>query len=84
VPANRTVAAAAAARKPRLADDRRLIEIIEFGGDELKKQTVTNTTRKNKAFVGRQRPYDQGVAEAKSAAYALLGKEVPLTSRHQL
>jgi ribose transport system substrate-binding protein len=27
--------------------------------------------------IGAQRPYDQGVAEAESAAYALLGKEVP-------
>ena len=27
--------------------------------------------------VGAQRPYDQGVSEAKSAAYALLGMEVP-------
>jgi ribose transport system substrate-binding protein len=27
--------------------------------------------------IGAQRPYDQGVAEAKSAAYALLGEQVP-------
>jgi ribose transport system substrate-binding protein len=45
--------------------------------NDLAADSAINVARGEILAIGAQRPYDQGVAEAKSAAYALLGKEVP-------
>ncbi len=45
--------------------------------NDLAADSALNVARGEFLAVGAQRPYDQGVAEAKSAAYALLGLEVP-------
>jgi ribose transport system substrate-binding protein len=45
--------------------------------NDLAADSALNVARGEFLAVGAQRPYDQGVAEANSAAYALLGKEVP-------
>lgn len=45
--------------------------------NDLAADSALNVARGEFLAVGAQRPYDQGVAEAKSAAYALLGMEVP-------
>lgn len=45
--------------------------------NDLAADSALNVARGEFYAVGAQRPYDQGVAEAKSAAYALLGLEVP-------
>lgn len=45
--------------------------------NDLAPDSALNVARGEFLAVGAQRPYDQGVAEANSAAYALLGKEVP-------
>ena len=45
--------------------------------NDLAADSAVNVARGDFLAVGAQRPYDQGVAEAQSAAYALLGKEVP-------
>ena len=45
--------------------------------NDLAADSALNVARGEFYAVGAQRPYDQGVAEAKSAAYALLGLDVP-------
>jgi ribose transport system substrate-binding protein len=45
--------------------------------NDLAADSALNVARGEFLAVGAQRPYDQGVAEANSAAYALLGLEVP-------
>lgn len=45
--------------------------------NDLAADSALNVARGEFLAVGAQRPYDQGVAEAQSAAYALLGKDVP-------
>jgi ribose transport system substrate-binding protein len=45
--------------------------------NDLAADSALNVARGEFLAVGAQRPYDQGVAEAQSAAYALLGMEVP-------
>ena len=45
--------------------------------NDLAPDSALNVARGEFLAVGAQRPYDQGVAEANSAAYALLGKDVP-------
>lgn len=45
--------------------------------NDLAADSALNVARGEFLAIGAQRPYDQGVAEAKAAAYALLGKEVP-------
>lgn len=45
--------------------------------NDLAQDSALNVARGEFLAIGAQRPYDQGVAEAKAAAYALLGKEVP-------
>ena len=45
--------------------------------NDLAADSAVNVARGDFLAVGAQRPYDQGVAEAQSAAYALLGKDVP-------
>ncbi|MDR3494521.1 MAG: substrate-binding domain-containing protein [Ancalomicrobiaceae bacterium] len=45
--------------------------------NDLAADSALNVARGEFLAVGAQRPYDQGVAEAKSAAYALLGQPVP-------
>jgi ribose transport system substrate-binding protein len=45
--------------------------------NDIAADSALNVARGEFLAVGAQRPYDQGVAEAKSAALALLGKEVP-------
>lgn len=45
--------------------------------NDLAADSALNVARGEFLAVGAQRPYDQGVAEANSAAYALLGMEVP-------
>lgn len=45
--------------------------------NDLASDSALNVARGEFLAVGAQRPYDQGVAEAQSAAYALLGLEVP-------
>jgi len=45
--------------------------------NDIAQDSALNVARGEILAIGAQRPYDQGVAEAKAAAYALLGKEVP-------
>jgi ribose transport system substrate-binding protein len=45
--------------------------------NDLAADSALNVARGEFLAVGAQRPYDQGVAEAQSAAYALLGMNVP-------
>lgn len=45
--------------------------------NDLAADSALNVARGEFLAVGAQRPYDQGVAEAQSAAYALLGMSVP-------
>ena len=45
--------------------------------NDLAQDSALNVARGEILAIGAQQPYDQGVAEAKAAAYALLGKEVP-------
>ena len=45
--------------------------------NDLAADSALNVARGEFLAVGAQRPYDQGVAEANSAAYALLGMDVP-------
>jgi ribose transport system substrate-binding protein len=45
--------------------------------NDIASDSALNVARGEFLAVGAQRPYDQGVAEAKAAAMALLGKEVP-------
>ena len=45
--------------------------------NDLADDSAVNVARGDFYAVGAQRPYDQGVAEAKSAALALLGEKVP-------
>jgi ribose transport system substrate-binding protein len=45
--------------------------------NDLAADSALNVARGEFLAVGAQRPYDQGVAEANSAAYALLGLDVP-------
>ncbi|MFK8250118.1 substrate-binding domain-containing protein [Ancylobacter terrae] len=45
--------------------------------NDIAQDSALNVARGEFLAVGAQRPYDQGVAEAEAAAYALLGKEVP-------
>ena len=45
--------------------------------DDAKRVVLDTDRAKHWLAVGAQRPYDQGVAEAKAAALALLGHEVP-------
>jgi ribose transport system substrate-binding protein len=45
--------------------------------NDLAADSALNVARGEFLAVGAQRPYDQGVAEAQSAAYALLGMDVP-------
>ena len=45
--------------------------------NDLAQDSALNVARGEFLAIGAQRPYDQGVAEAKAAAYALLGKDVP-------
>jgi ribose transport system substrate-binding protein len=45
--------------------------------NDIAQDSALNVARGEILAIGAQQPYDQGVAEAKAAAYALLGKEVP-------
>jgi len=45
--------------------------------NDIASDSALNVARGEFLAVGAQRPYDQGVAEAKAAAMALIGKEVP-------
>jgi ribose transport system substrate-binding protein len=45
--------------------------------NDLAQDSALNVARGDFLAVGAQRPYDQGVAEAKAAALGLLGKSVP-------
>src|SRR5699024_6733929 len=45
--------------------------------NDLAQDSALNVARGDFYAVGAQRPYDQGVAEAKAAAIGLLGKPVP-------
>ena len=45
--------------------------------NDLAADSALNVARGEFLAVGAQRPYDQGVAEAQAAAYALLGQQVP-------
>lgn len=45
--------------------------------NDLAQDSALNVARGELLAIGAQQPFDQGVAEAKAAAYALLGKEVP-------
>jgi ribose transport system substrate-binding protein len=49
--------------------------------NDLAADSAVNVARGEFLAVGAQQPYDQGVAEAKVAALALLGKEAPPMSR---
>ncbi len=46
--------------------------------NDIAQDSALNVARGEFLAVGAQRPYDQGVTEAKAAAIGLLGKEVPL------
>ena len=45
--------------------------------NDIAQDSALNVARGEILAIGAQQPYDQGVAEAQAAAYALLGKEVP-------
>jgi ribose transport system substrate-binding protein len=45
--------------------------------NDIAQDSALNVARGEILAIGAQQPYDQGVAEAKAAAYALLGKYVP-------
>ena len=45
--------------------------------NDIAQDSALNVARGEILAIGAQQPYDQGVAEAKAAAYALLGKDVP-------
>lgn len=45
--------------------------------NDLAQDSALNVARGEFLAIGSQQPYDQGVAEANAAAYALLGKKVP-------